>query len=246
MTALSSTSMMRMAGVSAGSLRGVLAADENGLIARSSAEARQQRVDLVLALRFRGQLRAVEQRGIAFRRRRGVGRLRMGTAEGAQQELQTALDLAQRLHHLGDALAAQILEAAGLVDAAGGVLELVAVGLAAASGHLFHRLGGLQDGTGRGSAVADDGIELVGGARQVATAGLTLSHAADVALHAVDEAGQQLELAVDLQIDAADISEHVAHDAVDACRQARLVRRMCLISLLDSRVFHWASPGSAD
>ena len=78
------------------------------------------------------------------------------------------LDRLQRCDHLGDALAGDVLEAARLVDARGGVLQLARPARRSGAPPPRRAFRSFPGSRGRRRGVLDDRVQLVGGERDVA------------------------------------------------------------------------------
>src|SRR6185437_10064591 len=187
---------------------------------RRSAETCENRIDLRLFLRLVGQLRPVQQIVLALAsfgslavRRRALARHLV--TEGAEQARDTILDMLQRLHDLGNSLAGNVLEIARFVDLRDGRLDALGMRRIELRTQAFDGLGGIEDVAGRLFGGADDGIELVGRQRDVVRPDLLRPHRGDLALGALDELRQLLELAIELEIDHGEIAGEARHDALD-------------------------------
>ena len=109
--------------------------------------------------------------------------------------------------HLGDALAGQVLEIAGLEDLDHALLDvlrqrLVLLVLQARGerrGHLVDLFGARQDRVGRALGAADDRVELVGDARHLRPFEAGDVHGRDLLLGLVDRVVDEVELALELR-----------------------------------------------
>ena len=106
----------------------------------------------------------------------------------------------QGLDHLGDALAGDVLERAGLEDDHHLLVHQRLVGgrVARIGGH--QRLGAFHDGVGRGFGRLHDGAELLAGGRDARVLQVVDLERADFAAHRFDVAGDLAQLAVDFRV----------------------------------------------
>ncbi len=110
------------------------------------------------------------------------------------------LDVLQRLDHLGDALAGDVLERAGFEDDHHLLVDQRLVGgrIAGVGGH--QGLGAFHDRVGGRFGRLDDGAELLAGRRDAAVLQFVDLQHADLAAHRFDVAGDLAQLAIDLRV----------------------------------------------
>jgi hypothetical protein len=87
--------------------------------------------------------------------------------EALRHRADPRLDRLQRGHHLANALAGDVLKAAGFVDAGDGTLQSLGLGRRDLRRDALQRLAAIEDLVRRLRRVADDGIQLVGGGGDV-------------------------------------------------------------------------------
>src|SRR5262245_13465629 len=161
----------------------------------------EQLVDVVLGVALAVELRAVEQELPL-----ALGAVALAVVEEAFEialvhdigEARDArLDMLERLHHFGDALAGDVLERAGLEDDHHLLVDQRLVGdrIAGVGGH--HGLGTFHDRVGRLLGRLDDGAELLAGQRDAAVLEVVDLQHPDLLPHRLDVLRDLAQLAID-------------------------------------------------
>src|SRR5262245_38116766 len=161
----------------------------------------EQLVDVVLGDALAVELRAVEQELPL-----ALGAVALAVVEEAfeialvhdvGEARDPRLDVLERLHHLGDALAGDVLERAGLEDDHHLLVDQRLVGdrVAGIGGH--HGLGTFHDRVGRLLGRLDDGAKLLAGQRDAAVLEVVALQHPDLLPHRLDVLRELAQLAID-------------------------------------------------
>ncbi len=159
-----------------------------GLVDAGAGKLRPVQQQLLLALRARAL--ALVEEALDVLRLHHIGKAR-----------HALLDVLQGLDHLGDALAGDVLERAGLEDHQHLLVDHRLVGgrIARIRGH--YGLGAFHDRVGRLLGRLHDGAELLAGRRDAAVLQVVHLQRADLMPHRLDIARDLAQLAVDLRIE---------------------------------------------
>jgi hypothetical protein len=157
--------------------------------------------------------------------RGGNGRASPGRrAEALGDLLHAALDLLQRRHHLGDALARDVLEGTGLVDPRHRLADPGRRCRGQFGEQPLQGLAGVEDLVGGGGGMLHHRIQLVGRHRDVLGLDLLHPQGGDLGLGLGDGAPQRLQLRQQHDLVGGDVAAHAGKDAAHGLLDAFLVR----------------------